>query len=123
MFRTVVLRKIRHMRFNRQRGLTPSHFVEYRPDVQGDSTRQPELNKSLLGIKDWKCKLGSNPREFKWYANLKKIFGADRPKNSILRLTTHDQIKNVRIVPSDLALGKSYREAFTELSKLLGVAR
>jgi hypothetical protein len=34
-----------------------------------------------------------------------------------------DQIKNVRIVPSDLALGKTYREAFTELSQLLGVAK
>jgi ABC-type Fe3+ transport system substrate-binding protein len=34
-----------------------------------------------------------------------------------------EQIKNVKIVPSDLALGKTYREAYTELSQLLGVAK
>jgi hypothetical protein len=34
-----------------------------------------------------------------------------------------DQIKNVRIVPSDLALGKTYKDAFAELSELLGVGK
>ena len=34
-----------------------------------------------------------------------------------------DQIKNVRIIPSDLGLGRSYREAFAELSELLGVTK
>jgi iron(III) transport system substrate-binding protein len=172
----------------------------------------------------WKGKLGLDPREVEWYANLKKIWGADRTKKFILGLKIQDtnlrqgralltellgagefavlvnnylqnvveakekgspidwlpldpviagagpvsinryaphpnaarlfvdfclskegqeiivkhgrtsarrdikgnpmdQIKNVRIVPSDLALGKTYKDAFAELSELLGVAR
>jgi iron(III) transport system substrate-binding protein len=172
----------------------------------------------------WKGKLGLDPREVEWYANLKKIWGADRTKKFVLGLKIQDinlrqgralltellgagefailvnnylqnaveakqkgspiewlpldpviagagpvsinrhaphpnaarlfvdfclskdgqeiivkhgrtsarrdikgnpmdQIKNVRIVPSDLALGKTYRDAFGELSELLGVAR
>ncbi|HEV8720644.1 MAG TPA: extracellular solute-binding protein [Candidatus Binatia bacterium] len=172
----------------------------------------------------WKGKLGLDPRDVEWYANLKKIWGADRTKKfflglkmqdinlrqgralltellgagefailvnnylqnaveskqkgspiewlpldpviagagpvSINRHAPHpnaarlfvdfclskegqetivkhgrtsarrdikgnpmDQIKNVRIVPSDLGLGKSYREAFGDLSELLGVGK
>lgn len=34
-----------------------------------------------------------------------------------------EQIKNARIVPSDLRLGKLYKEALTELAELLGVVK
>jgi iron(III) transport system substrate-binding protein len=172
----------------------------------------------------WKGKLGFDPRDVEWYANLKKIWGADRTKKffsglrmqeinlrqgralltellgagefallvnnylqnaldakqkgspiewlaldpviaaagpvSINRNAPHpnaarlfvdfclskegqeiivkhgrtsarrdikgnpmDQIKNVRIIPSDLTLGKIYKDAFAELSELLGVIR
>lgn len=187
------------------------------------SNEIPKQYSDLLEPK-WKGKLGLDPREVEWYANLKKIWGADRTKKFIVGLKTQDinlrqgralltellaagefsvlvnnylqnaveskqkgspiewlpidpviagagpisinrnaphpnaarlfvdfslsregqeiivkhgrtsarrdikgnpmeQIKNVKIVPSDLALGKTYREAYTELSQLLGVAK
>jgi iron(III) transport system substrate-binding protein len=187
------------------------------------SNEIPKQYSDLLEPK-WKGKLGLDPREVEWYANLKKIWGAEKTKKFIVGLKTQDinlrqgralltellaagefsvlvnnylqnaveskqkgspidwlpmdpviagagpvslnrnaphpnaarlfvdfslsregqeiivkygrtsarrdikgnpmdQIKNVRIVPSDLALGKTYRDAYTELSQLLGVAK
>ena len=185
-----------------------------------------EIPKQYLDLLEpkWKGKLGLDPREVEWYANLKKIWGVDRTKKFVLGLKMQDinlrqgralltellgagefavlvnnylqnaveskqkgspidwlpldpviagagpvsinryaphpnaarlfvdfclskegqeiivkhgrtsarrdikgnpmdQIKNVRIVPSDLTLGKTYRDAFGELSELLGIAR
>ena len=75
------------------------------------STREILKQYSDLLEAKWKGKLGSDPREVEWYANLKKIWGADRTKKFIVGLTTQDQIKNVRIVPSELRrLGKPIKK-------------
>jgi iron(III) transport system substrate-binding protein len=172
----------------------------------------------------WKSKLGFDPRDVEWYANLKKIWGADKTKKFFAGLKTQDinlrqgralltellgagefsvlvnnylqnaveskqkgspiewlaldpviaaagpvsinrhaphpnaarlfvdfclsregqeiivkhgrtsarpdikgnpmdQIKNVRIIPSDLSMGKTYKETFAELSELLGTVK